>query len=132
MSTFAGIAGFQTERVSHELKWERTANLSGLQGHCIGLDLLNEFLVRDLKGIDHILSIQHTKNKCIILCKLFIYLKYQNIMGLVKIQYNFNDQIIGNSINIRDLQNFFTPCLSFPRHCQVTVLWRVCVLRVNV
>ena len=44
------VAGFETERTAYELQHERTANLVGLPGRNIGLDLLNEFMNADLKG----------------------------------------------------------------------------------
>jgi hypothetical protein len=47
---FLDTGGFETERLAFELMHERTANLKGIPGHNIGLDLLNEFMNADLKG----------------------------------------------------------------------------------
>ena len=50
MFAFSDTAGFETERLAFELTHERTANLNGVEGHNIGLDLVNEFMNADLKG----------------------------------------------------------------------------------
>ncbi len=47
---FVDTGGAQPERVIQELTWERVANLQGMPGHNIALDLLNEFLNNDFKG----------------------------------------------------------------------------------
>nr|XP_002736791.1 PREDICTED: uncharacterized protein LOC100378528 [Saccoglossus kowalevskii] len=51
----AGINGWMTQRISHELKYNRTANLTGGAGHNIPLDLVNEFLNNEFKD-----NLKHT------------------------------------------------------------------------
>ncbi|KAK3107416.1 hypothetical protein FSP39_014037, partial [Pinctada imbricata] len=41
--------GLLPERLAQEIKWNSTANLSGLPGHNIALDLVNEFLNNEFK-----------------------------------------------------------------------------------
>ena len=45
-------SGFLCERLKQDLTWNRVANLSGRPGGNIGLDLVNEFLNNNFKGID--------------------------------------------------------------------------------
>ena len=53
MNYILDIQGFQTQRLGHEIVWNRTANLTGGEGHNLPLDLVNEFLNRDFKGLYH-------------------------------------------------------------------------------
>ncbi|KAK3101689.1 hypothetical protein FSP39_005507 [Pinctada imbricata] len=46
---YTDINGFLPERLAKELVWNSTANLSGLPGHNVALDLVNEFLNNDFK-----------------------------------------------------------------------------------
>ena len=48
---FSDVQGGPNTRLKSEIIWNRTANLSGGLGHNIPLDLVNEFLNRDFKGL---------------------------------------------------------------------------------
>ncbi len=50
MRYIADCNGFQTERVAHDLTWERVANTNGGAGRNIPLDLKNEHLNNEFKG----------------------------------------------------------------------------------
>ena len=46
----AGVSGFLPERLREDMTWNRVANIHGIQGKNIGLDLLNEFINNEFKG----------------------------------------------------------------------------------
>ena len=46
----SGMAGWWSPRIAAEVKWNRTANISGRFGGNLELDLINEFLNADFKG----------------------------------------------------------------------------------
>ena len=47
---FTDCNGLDTERVAHELVWERVGNTHGGKGRNIPLDLVNEHLNNEFKG----------------------------------------------------------------------------------
>ena len=49
---FVDAGGVAIPQIRHELIWERVANVKGLPGNNVGLDLLNEFYNNEFKGID--------------------------------------------------------------------------------
>lgn len=55
--------GWESERISHELTWDRVANVNGGRGTNIGLDLLNEFLNNDFKGMHKSTSVVTLSDK---------------------------------------------------------------------
>ena len=48
---FPDAGGVAIPQIRHELIWERVANIKGLPGNNVGLDLLNEFMNNEFKGI---------------------------------------------------------------------------------
>ena len=46
-----GVRVFLPQRLRHDMTWNRVANVQGKQGGNIGMDLLNEFLSNEFKGI---------------------------------------------------------------------------------
>ena len=46
-----GVNGWLTPRVANEIKWNRTVNLVGGEGRNIEMDLCNEFLNNEFKGM---------------------------------------------------------------------------------
>lgn len=45
------IGGALPERLRQDLIWNRVANVKGREGGNVGLDLVNEFLNNDFKGV---------------------------------------------------------------------------------
>ncbi|XP_038069432.1 uncharacterized protein LOC119738598 [Patiria miniata] len=46
-----GVSGFLPERLRHDITWNRVANVHGMEGENIGLDLLNKFLNNEFKDM---------------------------------------------------------------------------------
>ena len=46
----SGLGGFYEPRIQMEMTWNRVANVNGIPGRNIPLDLLNEFINGDFKG----------------------------------------------------------------------------------
>ncbi|XP_038047575.1 uncharacterized protein LOC119721568 [Patiria miniata] len=46
-----GVSGFLSERLRHDMTWNRVANVHGKEGANIGMDLLNEFLNNEFKDM---------------------------------------------------------------------------------
>ena len=62
MIYFAGMVGWWPPRLCAEVKWNRTANVVGGWGNNLELDLINEFLNADFKGINHANFVNILKN----------------------------------------------------------------------
>lgn len=45
-----GMAGFYSQKIRQEMKWNRTVNIRGGEGNNIPMDLANEFLNKDFKN----------------------------------------------------------------------------------
>jgi hypothetical protein len=50
MHIWLGTNGHYSDRLAHDITWNRTANVSGQVGHNIPLDLLNEHLNKEFKS----------------------------------------------------------------------------------
>jgi hypothetical protein len=50
MLQISDVAGFLPKRLREDLIWNRVANLSGLPGRNLPLDLVNEFMNNEFKG----------------------------------------------------------------------------------
>jgi hypothetical protein len=70
----AGINGWLPQRLQKDLLWNRTVNLTGGAGKNLEMDLVNEMLNKEFKGIADILPIKQIGN-------IKIFLSYMQLLS---------------------------------------------------